>query len=61
MRPYATGGAYLNFTPESDRVRDAYDDDNYNRLVEGKDTYDPTNLFHLNQNIAPSNRAERAH
>ena len=26
MRPYGTGGAYLNFTPEADRVRDAYGD-----------------------------------
>ena len=26
MRPFGTGGAYLNFTPEADRVRDAYGD-----------------------------------
>jgi FAD/FMN-containing dehydrogenase len=56
MRPYTTGGAYLNFTPE-DRVRDAYGEAKYNRLVALKDTYDPTNLFRLNQNIRPSHAA----
>jgi FAD/FMN-containing dehydrogenase len=59
MRPYTTGGAYLNFTPE-DRVRDAYGDAKYERLVEVKDRFDPNNLFRLNQNIKPSNQAEEA-
>ena len=54
MRPFGTGGAYLNFTPESDRVRDAYGDEKYARLVELKNRYDPANLFRLNQNIRPS-------
>jgi FAD/FMN-containing dehydrogenase len=58
MRPYATGGAYLNFTPE-DRVRDAYGVAKYERLVALKDTYDPGNLFRLNQNIKPSRQAEK--
>jgi FAD/FMN-containing dehydrogenase len=53
MRPFATGGAYLNFTPE-DRVRDAYGPAKYERLVALKDRYDPGNLFRLNQNIRPS-------
>jgi len=35
-----------------DRVRESYQD-NYNRLVEIKRRYDPTNLFRLNQNIKP--------
>jgi FAD/FMN-containing dehydrogenase len=52
MRPFSTGGAYLNFTPE-DRVRDAYGD-KYAHLVALKDRYDPENLFRLNQNIPPS-------
>jgi FAD/FMN-containing dehydrogenase len=54
MRPFSTGGAYLNFTPEPDRVRDAYGSEKYRRLVALKDRYDPDNLFRLNQNIRPS-------
>lgn len=57
MRPYSTGASYLNFTPEPDRVRDAYGDEKYARLVALKDIYDPTNLFRLNQNIPPSHPA----
>jgi FAD/FMN-containing dehydrogenase len=57
MRPYSTGAAYLNFTVEADRVRDAYGDGKYARLVALKDTYDPGNLFRLNQNIRPSQPA----
>jgi FAD/FMN-containing dehydrogenase len=53
MRPFSTGGAYLNFTPE-DRVRDAYGAAKYARLVALKDRYDPDNLFRLNQNIKPT-------
>jgi len=54
MRPYSTGAAYLNFTPEGDRVRDGYGDAKYQRLVAVKNRYDPANLFRLNQNITPS-------
>jgi FAD/FMN-containing dehydrogenase len=57
MRPFGTGASYLNFTPEDDRVRAAYGDDKYARLVALKDTYDPDNLFRLNQNIRPSRTA----
>jgi FAD/FMN-containing dehydrogenase len=60
MRAFATGAPYLNFTPEADRVHDAYTGDTYRRLVALKDEYDPGNLFRLNQNIAPSNQLERA-
>jgi len=56
MRPFSTGGAYLNFTPE-DRVRDAYGAAKYERLVELKTRYDPENLFRLNQNIRPAHAA----
>lgn len=54
LRPHAMGGAYVNFMMEEgqDRVKAAYKD-NYERLVEVKSKYDPTNFFHLNQNIRP--------
>jgi FAD/FMN-containing dehydrogenase len=57
MRPFSTGAAYLNFTAEADRVRDAYGDAKYARLVALKDRYDPANLFRLNQNIRPGRPA----
>src|SRR5919198_345398 len=57
MRPHSTGASYLNFTPEPDRVRDAYGEEKYARLVALKDRYDPGNLFRLNQNIRPSRPA----
>jgi FAD/FMN-containing dehydrogenase len=57
MRPFSTGASYLNFTHEADRVRDAYGDNKYARLVALKNTYDPANLFRLNQNIRPSHTA----
>jgi NagD protein len=36
------------------RVRDAYPGPTWDRLVEIKRRYDPTNLFRLNQNIPPA-------
>jgi FAD/FMN-containing dehydrogenase len=59
MRPFSTGGAYLNFTPE-DRVRDAFGTVKYERLVTLKNRYDPDNLFRLNQNIKPTRGAGEA-
>jgi hypothetical protein len=49
MRPHRTGATYLNFTPEANRAQDAYGEATYARLVALKDTYDPANLFRLNQ------------
>jgi FAD/FMN-containing dehydrogenase len=53
--PFASGGVYVNFmtADETDRVRSAYGP-NYDRLAQVKRTYDPDNLFHLNQNIQPA-------
>lgn len=53
--PFASGGVYVNFltADESDRVRTAYGP-NYERLTQVKRTYDPDNLFRMNQNIQPT-------
>jgi hypothetical protein len=55
MRPFFGEGVYVNNLgeEEQDRVEEAYGD-HYNRLVSLKDTYDPTNLFRLNQNVKPT-------
>jgi FAD/FMN-containing dehydrogenase len=54
LHPYSAGGAYLNMTMDDgqERVQAAYRD-NYPRLAEIKKKYDPTNFFHVNQNIHP--------
>jgi FAD/FMN-containing dehydrogenase len=56
MQPWSTGGVYVNFLGEEgrNRVRAAYGEKTYDRLVALKDRYDPDNFFHLNQNIEPS-------
>jgi FAD/FMN-containing dehydrogenase len=56
LHPTSAGGGYVNMMMEDDgrnRVRAAYRG-NYDRLVEIKHRYDPTNLFHINHNIPPS-------
>jgi len=50
----ATGRAYVNFLGDAGGAEAAYGEDTYRRLVALKDEYDPTNVFHLNQNVAPS-------
>jgi FAD/FMN-containing dehydrogenase len=55
VHPYTAGGAYVNMMMHDEgqeRIRASYRD-NYDRLVEVKRRYDPGNLFHVNQNIAP--------
>ena len=53
--PIATGVYVNNLGIEgADRVRAAYAPATYERLVALKDTYDPHNVFRLNQNVAPS-------
>jgi FAD binding domain-containing protein/berberine-like enzyme len=53
-------GAYVNFLADEgpERVRAAYPGTTWDRLVEIKDRYDPTNLFRLNQNIPPGSAAD---
>ena len=54
LAPYSEPGGYINFMQDDDygRIRDNYRE-NYDRLVQVKRAYDPDNLFHLNQNVAP--------
>jgi FAD/FMN-containing dehydrogenase len=49
-------GAYVNFLGDEgeSRIRAAYPGGTWDRLSAIKQRYDPTNLFRLNQNIAPS-------
>ena len=49
-------GAYVNFVAEEgeERVHDAYPGTTWDRLAAIKGTYDPDNLFHLNQNVPPA-------
>ncbi len=53
--PYSAGGAYVNFLMDEgdERVRATYGE-NYDRLAAVKATYDPANVFRVNQNIAPA-------
>src|SRR5262249_7081418 len=49
-------GVYVNFLggdEAPDRIREAYGDSIYDRLVYVKSTYDPDHVFHHNQNIRP--------
>jgi FAD/FMN-containing dehydrogenase len=55
LGPYASG-VYVNALSDEgdDGVRRAYPTAKLARLTALKDTYDPDNVFHLNQNIRPS-------
>lgn len=50
--PHSAGGAYVNFLMDEgqERIRATYRD-NYPRLAAAKHTWDPGNLFRVNQNI----------
>jgi hypothetical protein len=52
LHPFSAGGAYVNFMMDEgqDRVQATYRD-NYQRLAEIKNKYDPKNFFRVNQNI----------
>ncbi len=55
IAPFASG-AYVNMLSDdgTDGVHRAYPAHKLARLAAVKNTYDPGNAFHLNQNIPPS-------
>lgn len=57
MRPFLASGRYVNYLDHDDdagdQVAHAYGP-NYRRLQKLKATYDPSNLFHMNQNVRPA-------
>jgi len=58
MRPFTSGSDYVNHIgleaeEGTDRIKAAFGT-NYDRLVDLKNRYDPTNLFRHNQNIKPT-------
>jgi FAD/FMN-containing dehydrogenase len=55
LHPFSAGAGYVNMSMDEgqDQVRATYRE-NYDRLVTVKKTYDPGNLFRVNQNISPA-------
>jgi FAD/FMN-containing dehydrogenase len=55
MKPHSSGAVYVNALGDEgeERIRAAYDDTVWKRLVETKRRWDPDNVFRLNQNIKP--------
>jgi FAD/FMN-containing dehydrogenase len=56
MEPFFASGRYVNYLGDDepgDPTAAAYGP-NYRRLQDLKTKYDPSNFFHLNQNIRPS-------
>lgn len=55
LTPYAADGVYMNYLErdEDERIGEAYGE-RHDRLRELKNTWDPQNLFRMNQNIEPT-------
>ena len=58
IQRFSSGGVYVNYLGQTEdegaeRIQEAYGVTKYERLLELKKRYDPTNLFRLNQNINP--------
>ncbi|MGZ8766015.1 MAG: FAD-binding oxidoreductase [Acidimicrobiia bacterium] len=58
MKPWTTGRTYLNYIGDegAGRVETAFGPEKFARLQKLKDEWDPTNVFHHNQNIPPTVR-----
>jgi len=56
LQPFSSGRIYVNYESDvsPDQLQAAFGAASYERLVTLKNTYDPTNLFRLNQNIKPT-------
>jgi len=55
LRPFLVEGSYGNYlSDEGDTFARAAYGPNYDRLVVLKNKYDPTNVFHMNNNIKPT-------
>lgn len=55
LQPWSAGGGYVNHLVDegADRIKQAYGQETWVRLVALKRRWDPDNVFHLNQNIPP--------
>jgi hypothetical protein len=58
MRPFHIAGIAMNFVSDVDtaRVRRTFGEEKFRRLQAVKATYDPENVFRLNQNVPPPGR-----
>ncbi|HET9729478.1 MAG TPA: BBE domain-containing protein, partial [Acidimicrobiia bacterium] len=56
MKPWSTGGSYLNFLGDEGlgRIEASFGPAKWKRLRELKKKWDPQNLFRINQNIPPA-------
>jgi FAD/FMN-containing dehydrogenase len=56
LAPFSTGATYLNFLGDegTDRVRAGFGAGNFDRLAQIKAQWDPDNVFHGNQSLAPA-------
>jgi FAD/FMN-containing dehydrogenase len=60
VRPWATGGSFLNFLSDTSRTATAYTLENYARLRDVKAEWDPDNFFSFGHSIPPARHASRA-
>lgn len=56
MQPFSPGKMYVNYLSSGSPagVEASYGNNNYQRLVELKNKYDPGNFFRMNRNIRPT-------